>query len=165
LLLTSCAKYPESYPPPEQRKFAAASDANVLGSIVRMGDLNAEAYFVKDIAMGLEGGAWRWTTEEPTLKFYLETNQNLRFVMDFAIADLTFKDTGPVTFSIFINGRLFDKARYDRPGEKHYEKPVPPGFFKPKSEVTVSVKPDKIWIAKDDGAKMGFILIRIGFEE
>jgi hypothetical protein len=85
--------------------------------------------------------------------------------MDFAIADLTFNDTGPVTFSISINGRLFDKVLYDQPGEKRYDKPVPPGFLKPKSEVTVTVKPDKIWIAKDDGAKLGFILIRIGFEE
>lgn len=130
-----------------------------------MNDPAAESYFVSDISPGLEAGSWRWVYRRPELKFYIEDDSNLKFEMDFAIPEVTLKETGPVTLSVLINEKLLGKFRYDTQGQKHLERKVPPGMLKPKAINHVVIEPDKVWIAKQDGAALGFILSGAGFSE
>src|SRR3954469_4752522 len=120
-LLSGCVNIPDSYAPPVQRKPLGGTEPNPVGPFVNMGELNATAYIVKDVADGAEAGSWRWARKRPELRFFLETNQHLRFKVDFSIAESLFKDTGPVTISFFINGKPFDTVSYPEPGEKHFD--------------------------------------------
>jgi hypothetical protein len=164
IILTACNSGPESYPPPPQRSLASTR-ASTLGHYITMGDPSAESYFVRDISPGLEAGSWRWTFRRPELRFYLDTADHVKFQMDFSLPQATMKDTGPVTLSVFINGRLLGKFRYATEGIKHLERKVPPGYLKAKAVNYVAIEPDKVWISKEDGAALGFILSGAGFTE
>ena len=163
LLLVSCSRGPEWYAPPAQRKPLEVSDDGRLGRYVVMNAPNADAHLVRDISHYVEGGAWRWAGQHPQMRFFLETARNLKFSLDFSVTQTTFQETGPVTLSVLINGRLFDKVRYDRPGDRHYEKPVPESLLEAGRENLVEIEPDKVWTSKEDGVKLSIILIRAGF--
>ena len=120
---------------------------------------------MRDISPGLESGSWRWVFRRPELKFYLETDRNLNFEMNFSMPGATMHETGPVTLSIFINNRLLGKFRYDTEGIKRLVQKVPPGILKAGAINTVAIEPDKVWISKQDGAALGFILSGVGFTE
>jgi hypothetical protein len=130
---------------------------------VSMSHPMAAAHLVKDVAEGAPGDMWRWTYRRPELRFYLQNLSDLKLVVGFALAGETFRKTGPVAVSFFVNGRLFDKERYTEPGEKRYEKLVPADFLKPEINL-VALEPDKVWIAPTDGAALGLILIEAGFQ-
>ena len=83
--------------------------------------------------------------------------------MDFSIVENTFRKTGPVTLSFFVNGKLLDKARYDKPGQFRFEKPVDPSMLQAESINLVAIEPDRLWVSKADGTTLGFILIAAGF--
>ena len=125
---------------------------------------NAGMYFVRDISPKLKDNAWRWTGKEPTLRFHLPVNEDLSFVMDFALPEPAMRDTGPVTITIRINGRILASERYDTPGEQHFEHPVS-ALFLGGEETIVSAAIDKLWRARIDGkpVDLGFILVRAGF--
>jgi hypothetical protein len=154
---------PDYYAPPIQRKPLTGADPSPVGRFVNLAETNAEAYVIRDVNHGSEGDLWRWTRKRPELRFFLETIDHLDFKADFSIADATFKDTGPVTISVFINGNLLDKIKCAEPGEKHFSKPVPESFLHAKALNFVALDIDKVWVSKTDGAELGFILIRAGF--
>jgi hypothetical protein len=164
LLLAGCSSAPDRYPPPAQRE-QAAEEAGTIRHFVAMNDPNAPAYFIRDISPGLEANSWRWTFRRPELRFFIETSQNLKFVMDLAVPELTFKQTGPVTLSVFINGQLLDRFPCPEPGQRQIEKKVPPEMLKAGAVNVVAIEPDKVWISKQDGAVLGFILSSAGFQE
>jgi hypothetical protein len=85
--------------------------------------------------------------------------------MDFSIPERTFRDTGPVTLTLRINGALFDRHRVDSPGEHNYTKPVPASLVRVNQENQVAIDPDPVWVSKADGGKLGFILSRAGFRD
>src|SRR5438034_7636791 len=94
-LLAGCARTPDHYAPPPQSALLAAPVS--ISSFVEMADANADAYILGDVNDGLEAGSSRWTRKRPSLRFFLDTADHLRFQADFSIADSTFRDTGPVT--------------------------------------------------------------------
>src|SRR5260370_25471785 len=94
-----------------------------------MADANADAYIVGEGNDGLEAGSSRWTRKRPSLRFFLDTVDHLRFQADFSIAESTFRDTGPVTVSILINGNLLDVVQCPAATGRHLEKEVPPKFL------------------------------------
>jgi len=136
----------------------------MTGRFVDMVDPNADAYVVRGINPGAPGDVWRWTGPRPELRFFLESVANVDFVADFAIADDTFKDTGPVVVSILINGNLLDKVKCDKPGERHFSKAVPPALLYPNAPNFAALEPDKVWVAPTDKVKLGLLLIRAGFK-
>jgi hypothetical protein len=89
----------------------------------------------------------------------------LRFVMDFSLPERTFRETGPVTLTLTINGKLFDRARFDTPGQLHYSHPAAPEFLNLHGENRVAIDPTPVWVSKADGGKLGFIISRAGFAE
>ena len=132
--------------------------------LVYMNDEDAPLHFVRDISSSLEGSTWRWTQKRPTLKVLLITTRGLKFVVDFTLPDATMKQTGPVTISFFLGDRLLDKIHYDKPGFQHYEKPIEPAWLQTVSETVMSADIDKMYKDPGDGATLGFILTRMGFE-
>jgi hypothetical protein len=165
ILLTGCANIPDSYAPPVQRKPLGGTEPNPIGHFVNMGDLNAPAYIVKDVADGAEAGSWRWARKRPELRFYLETIEHLSFKADFSIAETLLRETGPVAISIFINGHPLDTLKCSEAGERNYVKPVPAEWLHAKSMNFAAMEIDKVWVSKTDGVVLGFILTRAGFTQ
>ncbi len=165
LLLAGCVSIPDTYAPPMERRPVTGYDDSSFGGVVSMSDASALAHIVKDISPELESGAWRWTLQRPELRFIVSHTKGVKFVMDLAVAKSTFDSTGPVTISFYVNGRLLDKVRYDQPGDKHFEEPVPPEWLEVDRMNTMAAEIDKLYVSPLDGAKLGFILSRAGFAE
>ena len=155
---------PEPYAPPVQRQPFEDARPHHMSRIVDMTDEDAESHIVADI---LPGGpaAWKWAHQKPTVKVQVRSNQGLRYVIDFSLPDVTFKETGPVTVSFLVNDHLLDSVRYAAPGEYHFEKPVPAEWVEPFKDTLVAASVDKVWVAPTDHAKLGLILTRIGLTQ
>jgi hypothetical protein len=162
--LAGCQKMPETYAPPEQRQPIENFRPYRISRVVDMADGDADSHIVSDIATG-GGGPWRWTGSNPTVKLLARTAENLYYVIDLSIADTTLKTTGPVTITFNVGGRNLDSARYESPGTFHFEKAVPEGWVEAGKEVNVGATIDKVWTSPQDGAKLGFILIRMGLRQ
>jgi hypothetical protein len=163
IALAACDRLPESYPPPQQRSLEAV-DLGRDAMMVSMEGSAADQSIVKDIYGG--GTApWRWTKQNPTVRALVLATKNVKYSADFAIWDESFKVTGPLQISFFVNGRLLDRVRETTPGEKHFEKPVPDGWLTMGSEATVALSVDKIYVAPRDHAVFGVILTRMGLKQ
>jgi hypothetical protein len=160
--LCSCERYPDSYPPPEQRHPTEGMNPEAGSMLVELSSPDADAHFVKDIYPGSSSDQWRWTNQNPSLRILAVTTQGLKLTADFALWDQAFKQTGPVEITFLVNGRPLDKIRYTSPGQKHFEKPVPPDWLATDVETTISMSIDKLYVAPADGLKFGVILSRIG---
>ena len=160
----ACRRAPESYAPPPQRPALDAADPEpVLGRFFRMSDPDVDQYLVKDVSRASLGTPWRWTFRRPELRFRLESIDGLRFTMDFAVPPKTFRETGPVTLAVFINGKPFHTIRCIKPDQLHFEEPVPKSFLKEGAVNFVAIEPDKVWVSKEDGVALGFVLTSAGF--
>jgi hypothetical protein len=160
----SCGRLPESFAPPPQRAALIVPPANGLGYFLSMDDPRAGLYLVRDF-QDHGPGTWRWAYSHPALRFFVPGVPRLKFTMDFAVPERTFRDTGPVTLTLRINGSFFDRKRFETPGELHYSHAVPPGLLRPNAENLVEIDPDPVWVSKADGGRLGFILSRAGFTE
>jgi hypothetical protein len=121
LFLTGCAREPETFAPPVQRRALAVPPIRGLGYFLSMSDPNADAYLVKDVA-DHGPGTWRWVYDHPVLRFHVPDVPRLKFTMDFAIPERTFRETGPVTLTLRLNGTVFGSASFrsaiDLPGSR-----------------------------------------------
>ena len=160
----SCGRLPETFAPPPQRAALIIPPANGLGYSLSMDDPQADRYLVQGF-QDHGPGTWRWAYSHPVLRFCVPAVPRLKFTMDFAIPERTFRDTGPVTLTIRINGTLLDQPRFDTPGPLYYSRAVPAGLLHPNAENRVSIDPDPVWVSKADGGRLGFILSRAGFSE
>jgi hypothetical protein len=150
---------------PEQRQsFTGDEPSPVAGRMFRMGDPNVASYLVKDVPNGPEGAPWRWVYERPEFRFLITDPHDLSFFMDFALPDETFKQTGPVTFSLFINGKPSRSCVSPSP-------PTAAGgacsaeLLKADALNDVAIEVNPVWVAPADGAKLGFILSSAGFSK
>jgi len=164
MLLCSCgAPAPESYAPPLQRRLPPGPEPRPVGAVVSMSDQDADAHILRDVSPAAEGSAWRWTFQRPELRFWLESKARQKLVVHFAIAADTFKVTGPVTVSFLVNGRLLGKQACPSPGDYHFEKATPAEWLRTDDFTVVAAEADKLWTSPVDGARLGFILSRMGF--
>jgi hypothetical protein len=162
--LGACQNLPEAYAPPQQRPLIPEDRPYHISRVMSMNQADAPSRFVRDISAAL-AGTWRWTGQRPAIDIFMRANQGILYVIDFAVPDATFKDTGPVTLSFYVNDHLLDTVRYATPGDKHFEKPVPPEWIPVGRESTVSAEIDKVWTAPTDGVKLGFVLVRMGLTQ
>jgi hypothetical protein len=132
--------------------------------MVDMADADSISHIVADISPGAPA-EWRWTFQKPTVKVVASTNQGLRYTIDFSLPEVTFKETGPVTMTFLVNDHVLDSVRYTASGEYHYEKAVPANWVEPLQDTVLAAAIDKVWVAPADGAKLGFILTRIGLTQ
>lgn len=129
-----------------------------------MSDPQADLYLVQDF-QDHGPGTWRWTYAHPVLRFFAPDVPKLRFVMDFSLPERTFRETGPVTLTLRLNGTAFDRHRCDTPGELHYSHTVPDDLLRRGAINLVAIDPDPVWVSKADGGRLGFILSRAGFTD
>jgi hypothetical protein len=160
LSLCACQNMPEPYAPPVQRQPIEDYRRRFV-SVVNMADYFAPKHFVQDISEKLEAN-WRWCQQRPTVKILPYSNEDLKFTIDFTLPEVTFKDTGPITMSFYVDNHLVDRVRYDQFGGKHFEKPIPANWVTPEQETILAAEIDKMWVSKEDGKRFGFILTRIG---
>lgn len=163
LVLAACTSIPDTYAPPVQRRPLTGPEPSPVTHFTSMNAPGAEAHFVRGVSRHLEAGSWRWLEPLAELMFRLETTEHLRFVMEFAIPEVTFAQRGPVTISVTVNRHPLLSARYERGGEYRLEKPVPAEWLRTDMHNYVALEIDKPWIAPQDGAKLGFILKSAGF--
>ncbi len=110
-------------------------------------------------------GGWSWTGQHPAVKIRVRSAQKVHYSIDFTVADVTFKETGPVSITFFVNDHALDTLHYAKPGPQHYEKAVPAEWLQTDKDNVVGAEVDKVWTSPDDGAKLGLILTQIGLTE
>jgi len=164
VLVSSCQNMPEPYAPPVQRQPFEEGRPHRIARIVSTSDSDWMTHVVQDIPAG-EPGPWKWTGQKPTVKIVPRTNQGLHYVIDFALPEVTFKSTGPVSMSFLVNDHALESVRYTASGDYHYEKAVPAEWVEPLKDTMLAAWIDKVWVAPADGAKLGFILTRIGLTQ
>jgi len=125
-----------------------------------MTDVDARDHFVSDIFEPLAAN-WRWTGKKPVIRLHAPPGAARKYSIEFAIAEQAFRETGPVTLTFLVNGRLLDRKRYSAVGSYIFEKDVPPEWIAP-GDVTLGAEIDKM-LAKD-GRTYGFVLIAIGLK-
>ncbi len=166
LTLASCVTMPETYAPPIQREPIEGARPYRIQRLVAMGDGDAEAYIVKDIARGAaEGGAWRWAQKHPTVRVAIKASDSQKMVVDYTIPDATFAQTGPVTLDFFVNDQKLDTVRIEKAGRRHFEKAVPQEWLRPMADNQVAVEISKLYVSPQDQSTLGFILTRIGLSQ
>lgn len=153
---------PDVYAPPAQRKPLDREFLTRLQPMLDMDDPNTDAHVVAGILQGTPDVPWRWTRKRPEIKIPLRSVTGFKYKADFAIADDTFKETGPVAITFFVNGRPLDSVTYDSPGQKSFVKDVPPTWLKEMGENRLAAEIDKVYTNTSDKQPLGFILLRMG---
>jgi hypothetical protein len=161
LLTVSCGREPGVYAAPPQRSIDLGPDPDGPHAFVNMDDPVVDDYLVNDISP--ERGFRRWAFIRPELRFRLNDVRHLIFTAEFAIPEVTYKVTGPVTVSYAVNGRTLGAIRCDHAGDFRLEKPVPDGLVEPGKFVRVTFEANPRWISPDDGAQLSFLLRSAGF--
>lgn len=162
LTMWSCVSQQEPWAPSTERRPLTIDEANHLKTWLKMNDPSAPQHFVRDLKP-LEGHTWRWTGKNPTIMLAAPKASGVRFAAEITVSDLTFKDTGPIAIKVTINGHELTTERYDAPGPKRIDKPVPDAVLKTTRENIVSMEVDKVWTSPIDGNRMGFVLTALGF--
>ncbi len=166
LPLVSCVTMPETYAPPIQREPIESARPYRAQRVIAMGDPDAEAFVVKDIAKGgAEGGVWRWTQKRPTVRVVLRSTDNQKLVADYTIPDVTFAQTGPVTLDFYVNDQKLDSVEVKKAGQQHFEKPVPAEWLKAGADNLVAIEINKMYVSPQDQSTLGFILARLGLSQ
>jgi len=148
-------------PLPEQRPATTVEDPPDHRFFVRMIVPSADKRIVKDI--GGTPSQFRWTAAEPTVKVKLPDAGPWVAQMEFALAEATLKETGPVTVEISLNGRVVGQGRYEKPGEQTLTVPVPGDILPNGGEAVLTARVNSVWVAPSDGAKLGVLLKALGF--
>jgi hypothetical protein len=161
LIASACRNVPAAFSPPVQRQPLEDFRPYGVSVVVNMSDEDAPTHFVKDIT-SVSAPTWRWTGKRPTVRVRVRDSQNLRYSIDFALAEATLLKTGPVTVSFLVNDKVLDRVRYARAGNQHFEKPIPAGWITAGEDTTVGAEIDKLWISPNGGPNLGMILVRIG---
>jgi len=161
LLTVSCGREAGVYAAPPQRSIDLGTDPDGPHAFVNMDDPVVDDYLVNDISP--ERGFRRWAFTHPELRFRTNDVRHLIFTAEFAIPEVTYKVTGPVTVSYAVNGRTLGAIRCDHAGDFRLEKPVPDGLVEPGKFVRVTFEANPRWISPDDGAQLSFLLRSAGF--
>ncbi|MFN7932868.1 MAG: hypothetical protein U0R19_06045 [Bryobacteraceae bacterium] len=148
-----------------QRVFDPNAEPRVVGAIISMESPHVDNYIVRGVITREPGASWRWANPKAELRFALSGTQGVKFVADFVIADDTFKLTGPVVMKFTVDGKLIGSARCDKPGEQHFETAVAPDLLRDDEPMLVAAEVDKFFQSPQDGTKLGFLLIRMGFTQ
>jgi len=163
LAIGACQRGPSPYPLPEQEPQFIGFKPHAE-RVLNMADADAPSYFLRDIQPDLHE-SWRWAMRRPAVKIKVHAATNVKYTLDFALPEITFRDTGPVTIAFMVNDHLLARVRYEHAGSYHFEKEVPEAWLTPGTEATVGAEIDKMWTSTLDGAQFGFIIMRMGLAE
>ena len=156
LMLAQCGG--ESVALPPQRRSYSGPEPRAFGEFARVADPRCAGNFVRGFR---PSGRWAWTARRAEMQFMVEGGAR-KFTADVYLAGQTLKETGPVSISFYVNGRLLGAMRCDTAREFVFEKPVPDGWVDPSRPVRVMLEADKAWVSPD-GTEYGFLLVSAGF--
>lgn len=160
ILLSLSACEPRLIPLPEQQPEIVASDPPDVRYLVRMAAPRPDQRIVKDIS-GLSTRS-RWTGPNPTVGLKLPDSGPWVARVEFLIHDTTWRTTGPLTVTLYLNGQRLLETRYETAGPQILTAPVPAPFVPPSGEVTLSARIHPVWVAPSDGVALGVLLSAIG---
>ena len=163
VLTVACGRRVGSFPLPAQQSLSLGPDPGGLRGMVRMDDPDADAFLVRDI--GTQPGVFRWAFRYPELRFRVKDVRNLKFAVEFAIPEVTFRVTGPVTVSCAVNGTTLATMRCGHAGDYRLEHAVPQGLVEPRQPIRVTFDANPRWVSPDDGAQLSFMLHSAGFTQ
>jgi hypothetical protein len=157
----ACVRTPDSYPLPQQHNPFLAGGVPA-SEFLTMDHPDLRKAVVKDVLVD-EQGPWRWTGPDPELRFSLSSLRDRTLVVEFVINDRTFRDTGPVTVSFYVNDHLAGQERYTSDGDKSFEKAIPTEWLQGRQETRVHLHVHNVWPTA--GGSLGVLLKRMGFAE
>jgi hypothetical protein len=160
-LSMGCGRPAGVYPPPPQRSTDLGPDPGGVGPFVAMDDATADDYIVSDIIS--EHGYRRWAFLHPELRFKVKSVDRLKFAVEFAVPEVTFKDTGPITVACAVNGRTLATVHCVKAGDYKVEQPVPKGLVEAEKIIRVTFETTPRWVSPLDGAQLSFLLRSAGF--
>ena len=163
VITASCGRRAGPFSPPVQRSLDLEPDPGGLGPFIAMDDPVAADYIIRDISP--EPGYRRWAFIHPELRFRVRDASHVKFAAEFALPEVTFKVTGPVTISCSVNGRALGSIRCDHAGDYRFEKLVPDGVVQAGQETHVTFEANPRWISPEDGAQLSFFLHSAGFTQ
>jgi len=143
---------------PAQRHASGSGDPNYF--LVKLDERDAKEYVVRDIQTG---DRLNWTFEHPEMKFPVEPRPGLRFWMHFWIHERTIRDTGPVTLVVKLDGHLLGTVRCEHEGSYVFEQPVRLEWLSSGEPAHILAEASPLWIAPEDGAKLGYLIEEAGF--
>lgn len=167
LALAGCARESRPRPLLPQNKAYQPVLFDRIGHFVSMNQPGAERYLVRDVAPHLEQNLFRWTGRRPELRFTVPRIPGLQLVATFAVAEATFRQTGPVAIQFRVNGRDVHREQCEQPGNRTIRVPVPPELLPAEGESIVVAEIDKVWRGRagDEEKELGFILVEMGFAQ
>jgi hypothetical protein len=161
VITLACGRPPVSFALPPQQSLDLGPDPGGLGPFVTMDDPASDDYIVRDISPDRDHH--RWAFLHPELRFRVKDVRNLKFAADFAIPEVTYRVTGPVTIAVAVTGQELGRIRCDHPGDYHWTKAVPAGMLADGGEVHVTFHAAPRWVSPEDGAQLSFYLRSAGF--
>lgn len=163
LLAGACGREAGWFPVPVQQSLDLGMDPGGVGSAVKMVDADADDYIVRDIDP--MPGAWRWAFAHPELRFRVRSAEEWRFTAQIAIPEVTFRVTGPVGITYFVDGRKLGAIRCGHPGEFEIDQAVPAGWLDAGRYIHVTFEADRHWVSPEDSAQLSFQLFQAGFRK
>ncbi|HLI86631.1 MAG TPA: hypothetical protein VKV17_22180 [Bryobacteraceae bacterium] len=163
LLWSACGQEAGWLAIPAQQSLNLGMDPGGVSAAVRMSDADADDYIVRDI--GTMPGAWRWAFAHPELRFRLRSAGAWRLTAQIAIPEVTFRVTGPVRVTYFVDGRKLGAIRCDHPGQFVIDQAVPAEWLAPGRYLHVTFEADRHWVSPEDGAQLSFQLFQAGFQK
>ncbi len=139
-----------------------SADVMTDAPFVELGHAGAQRHLLRDFMEGAETDQWRWTFARPALLFHVSERANMKFKMDFLIPSQTFKSTGPLRMTVWLNGRRLGEKTYDAPEQQTFEQAVSPEWLRSDGISLIETTLDKYLVA-DDGQKLGYLFLRGGF--
>jgi hypothetical protein len=127
-----------------------------------MSDIDVDRYITRGLAGMVPGAGWRWTDDRPEFHFPLEENKSYTAFFVFSVADATYKDTGPVTVDVLVNGHSLMRELCQRAGDYRLERDVPREWLAA-GETRLAAEIAPAWVSPDDGSHLGVILQQAGF--
>ena len=144
---------------PTQKPTPNGSDPRA--TVLNFSDPTAIEYIVRDISP--TPGTERWTFDHPEMWLPVEPHPGLRFEMRFHIHPNTFRDTGPVTVTVKINGHLLGSIHCDHVGSYQFDQPVPEEWVHAGEPTHILAEASPLWTAPEDRTHLGYLIDEAGF--
>jgi hypothetical protein len=149
------------YPVPAQVTVPPAVTLRPV-SLLRMSDIDVEKFTSRGVGPPIPDASWRWSDEHPMFHFPLTAGRQYAARFDFSVAEVTYKDTGPVTVTLLVNGHTLARKLCEKPGDYLLEADVPPEWLATE-EALLNALIDPYWKSPGDGKQLGVILKEVGF--
>jgi hypothetical protein len=142
----------------------ASCSADVMANLdhVENSKPGDERGMLRDFMPG-PAGRWRWTFERPALLMGAPKRPNTTFSMDFVLHSGTFKETGPIRLSVFVNSHKIGDKLYTAAENQNFSAPVPESALRDDGIALVETRLDKYYKSPEDGQMLGYLFLRAAF--